>query len=380
PLISETIDVQKEINDYKNMAKKFIDQAYSQDKKKVSESQINSNCEEFRKMWTPTKYENPIMYRQFLDIFTDLERTAYNSLHKSNPIFPQLIMYPHNVVFGTLPTTNIDAATLLVPESRQYLLIFERDLINYCYLISKIIAMMLPSTISSKMNQQHEEFDESSFFLLKSNNFISSRLITNPIILTQFKVLLEAILVANSAAKVPGYFLQAPHAFTGNLLATFMEYFLMGHEYSHIMLNHLGTPQNKIKSPNFENVEELEYSKEAEIEADLKGLELTINSMSEKGYDISKSFIGCDLYFSFYDLLMRGRSILEHGDEFHSSSYCPTTHPSPIERRNNLRSFVGQTYGDEIIYGGVMVEKFLEILWTHSIKFLKEKHEKLKTI
>lgn len=378
-----TIQIEEVIMDYKNEINEHFEHLNPLEKEHREKFRFRllARADALRNLSLPTKYENPVMYKILLDMLKEIDDISQKPRFISDSSFsPKQGLTNKLPVIGTLPTRELNAKTILIQDSPDYLLIFNHDFINFCNLVSKVVTSALPDRIVSKLSISDDLSDTQSYSFVPNTFEINANVIKNPRILRRFQELLLAPVAIGTTSAVSQYYLEPPYDVISMGIANAMEFFVMGHEYSHIRLRHLESDEIEVIESDISSIGEINYSKQMEFDADRYGLLLAIDAMYGRGYDISNAYIGFDLLFTFSDILTRSTSILNYGDEksYYQLENSDDTHPTFIERRNKIRSFVGEQYGDNEVVGGIISEKISEELWADSISVFRGVYEKTK--
>ncbi len=272
---------------------------------------------------------------------------------------------------GTLPTGRVNALTIDVPNSDNHLVVFDGELFTFCNLLCKSIALAIPF---KEMNDGKQVFS-TNFEDIKNH-------IDNSDAFLRFNNLLWAYFVRGRVSAAQKYFLKG-HATTiqKNLLKT-MERFILGHEYAHIYGGHLSKEYATSPALFDPNISEIDYKWDQEYSADAIGLLLSIAPSVKHKVDPSLIYWGAELFFDAMDIIDKGHSVVNYGNDdisqgkkLHSGS-----HPTSHDRRIKLRKLVTTLYGENPAKLGELMEKILEYLWEKSKPFLLHLHESKKQI
>ncbi|WP_440956116.1 hypothetical protein ACSAZK_03970 [Methanosarcina sp. Mfa9] len=82
----------------------------------------------------PTIYENPDTYSILFDLFEQIEKSAKELLSR----------LPMRPLIGTLPSGKVNAMAIKVPDTDEFMVVFEDQLFTFANLIAKIIAQSIP--------------------------------------------------------------------------------------------------------------------------------------------------------------------------------------------------------------------------------------------
>lgn len=127
----------------------------------------------------------------------------------------------------------------------------------------------------------------------------------------------------------------ANHRRFAELLRESVRYFILSHEYAHIMLGHLNTTATRRGVLPAADAESPDYSRLQESEADSIGMMLAINAcIDHTQLDHSLAFLGMALYLDVMDVMDRAVALLATGNE---NLRQIGSHPPAAQRKRNIR-------------------------------------------
>jgi hypothetical protein len=283
---------------------------------------IENQARAMFKIECPTRFQDPLGYSMLSAVCDQIE-TAARKLSLTLPI--TLPPRPH---VGTLPVGSVNAMTIAVPGSDECLVVFETDLVVFAIALSKAIARAM--YIGRGQDGKPAIFFKSSDLreIVRHDETIFLRFIETVV----------AYLVLGTPSAAPMYEPDLKSDFIAKHLSDSMQLFIMGHEYAHIMLGHLNS--RKVKAPlGGLEIDKIERDWKQEFDADGWGLVLMLHAMQAKGMDLALSYWGADFFFSCYEIIERGLSLLSTGSE---SQQLDSSHPPASERRKLLREGIAQ--------------------------------------
>jgi len=292
----------------------------------------------------PTPYEDPTWYRTMLELSQKIEQAAEEA---GMPI-------PHRPVLGTLPTGQINAMTIRVPGSNDFLILFEWQLFLFALLLSKAVCRALPFAK-----------DDKGLSFSTNMKDVQQRVDADPSVVGRFAEVVIAYAVTGLPSRAPQYFAEAEYNVLANQLLNSVELFAMGHEYGHVISGHLSGETNGTtpQISGAEDAEELDYSWMQEHEADLVGASLMMRSLSSE-WDAAFSYWGADFFFSAIDIMDRAVSVLKGQMETPSKL---SSHPPSEYRRELLREMLPRMIGDSHAASALQmseaVHNISELLW-----------------
>ncbi|MET8852416.1 hypothetical protein [Amycolatopsis sp. NPDC004625] len=275
---------------------------------------------------------------------------------------------PDRPLLATMPTGQINAMTLVVPGTDEHLVLFEDQLFLFAHLAAKAVTEVLPF-------DQNE--DGSVGFSLDEGQ-IAAKIAQRPEVANRFAEMIIGYLAKGRPGAAPQWVQERIPATLTSILVDSAEMFVLGHEYAHISLGHLGErrPVSRFNGTEAADPEEIRYSQAQEIMADIRGLELMMRAQFGR-YDVALSYGGADLYFSMSDLLDRAVSLLRHGEEGRTTY---TTHPPPAARREVLRQVLTKSVPDDqgqsALQMAGQIQSIVEMLWNGVRGSLLNAHRK----
>jgi hypothetical protein len=303
----------------------------------------------------PTKYEEPSGYHLMTNLARQVEDAA-SELGHPLPIRPQL---------GTLPTQNVNAMAVRVPDSDEYLILFESELFTFALLLSKVVARAIPfkGSESGMLNFSTEGED------------IEKSIAENPEITRRFREVVLAYLIKGRPSAAPAYLPEEPYGTLAAILRQSMELFIMAHEYAHIISGHLSESKTAPIDVGGQHGDEVIRSWQQELEADAQGLELMVRAMQKRNHDLALSYWGADLFFSCIEVVEQGISIMRTGRESEEGQLTDS-HPPVQLRREMLRELLKRSLPEEHaqapIQLGMVLEQLIASLWSATKPLLGE--------
>jgi hypothetical protein len=269
---------------------------------------------------TPTKLDDPIS-SFLLSEWRQMVEEAIKGLSFS---------LPKELVIGTLPTARVNAMTVSVPSSDEYVVIFESQLMPFIGLLAKLCSRALPFKIS----------DEGRIIAAFDKVSIKKHIEQNESVISDFEELLEAYLIVGrpGAARWALSPLGPDETTLSGTLLYSMGTFVLGHEYAHVFANHLKGARKTPITIAGQPAEEVLWQWRQEDQADTYGLVIMLHAMRTS--ELWLRFWGPSLFFSCTDIVERARAILLTGEE--SKRPPSSTHPPDEMRHQHIRRFMEQ--------------------------------------
>lgn len=317
-------------------------------KKWNPDTDINEIKSLMQKNDLPTIYEDRGLYTILFNFIEEIELAA-KDLSFDLPMRP---------LTGTLPSGKVNAMAIKVPDNNEFILVFERELFTFANLIAKIVAQSVPLTEEDNGGLGFSVRKEEVNNYLKSHQEVSNR----------FNELILAYILHGLPSAAPPYLLDKNPMVLTNVFRNSLELFVVGHEYSHILLGHVQNGRMMMNNIQDLEVNEIIFNWENEHQADMLGLILMLNCMKKRGFDLAISYAGADIFFSSVDIIEKSVSILKTGSEINIRNH---THPPSSQRREFLRLsldvFIGKSEAGKkaVKYAVNLAELFEYILKLH---------------
>lgn len=262
---------------------------------------------------------------------------------------------PEHYLFGTLPINQVNGMAMAIPENPCKLIIIETGLFGFANLMCKVVA--------SSFVFEKDERGMSSFSM--DINQCRQQIEDNPLIPERFFDVLTAYVVLGKPHFAKQYFLEQRYDGLSTLLRQGFEYFVIAHEFGHLIAGHLDTKEKKDYNIAGNTTEEIVTNWNQEFEADLIGTNILINVMRRRGFDMSLSYWGIEVFFGCLDVVEKTLSVLRTGATGEQS--LSETHPPTLMRRQRIReamtkSFDKQTV-DSVLAITSVVEQVIGHLW-----------------
>lgn len=336
--------------------KDFDPKSVQDNLKRVFEEDTDEEiAEEMRKMKKdldttkmPTELEDPDLYHILQSLTSDVVQMA-TELN---------LIIPEEVVFGTLPTGEVNAIAIQVP-GEGVVVALNHGIFMFIYKLAKLVQSFIPL-----------KGEEGGFliFSTEEKDILHSLNINKEGHICFIDVLYGYLVLGH-----PGYarrFKKNPPMHTVALLTGTAERFVVAHEYSHIILRHGASTEKRLLGKV--EVEEIPRSWRDELEADRLALQITMALNLKNRYDPSMSFGGIDFFFSCVEIL-----------ELATGAGSSKTHPSAVMRREALRKDV-KTLSEGIKEKfsnsaeptalGIVIQKIMSELWKRNqLKFEKKR-------
>jgi hypothetical protein len=298
----------------------------------------------------PTVFESPVMY----PILQDLSKEIEDSIRET-PIYDgeTRSILPKLPLIGTIPSGRVNAMAIKVPNAVEYIVAFEDQFTIFAHLVAQVIAQSLPLKVTNGGVEPIMDFKE-----------IDNHLSNHPEAAQRLKELFFAYLFMGAPGHAPSYLLDEPFYSLTSVFRDSMELFVMGHEYSHLILNHVnGSKSEKRHKGNIEFFE-ICFKWVAEFSADELGMTLAMTSMKKKKYlSLVLSYAGIDLFFSIMDILEKSISIVKNC----SVNVDSDTHPPILQRRETIRKMLtkieGEKFSEVAIHSAKALEYIIMLLW-----------------
>lgn len=236
------------------------------------------SARELATMILPTRYENANWYA----VVSRLNKRLLAVISKQYPDFKQ------RIIFGTIPTSSVNAATLKVPGSTDILVLFNEDLFNASYVLTKVL-------IQTFSWQEHS--------LSYKRDHVRQQA-KDPKINQEFRKIMLWYL--NTSSRPTEFYPLEPGQMKMTIVLTrSMEIFALAHEYSHAILGHLIRDEKKYANNWVQ-----------EIQADNLGFLLMFSTLMDSGDQEERAFgrWGALLMLNAMDIFERATITAETGE------------------------------------------------------------------
>jgi hypothetical protein len=167
-------------------------------------------------MTLPTRFESPLFFSAITLYTTDLDKVRVSH-------FPQSSI----TRFGSLPTGIFDAQAILPPGSKVPVVILNRDIFFFTGAFSKATSDSIPITMGEAVELDYSE------------DGIHRRLLEHPHIVHNFADAMSRLVRGGSSADAIEVTLDEIHNHLHARLVSAMDEFLISHEESHVILQHV---------------------------------------------------------------------------------------------------------------------------------------------
>jgi hypothetical protein len=270
-----------------------------------------------------------------------------------------------HIVIGHLATGQLNAMTMAVPgHPETYLIALEDGIISFCSFVCHIISCAVPHVVG--------ESGEATFNLndRKAEEWVdkSSELVN------QFTELVARYVVIGNVHGVQIPAISAGCLRLSEMLTYAVDYFIVGHEYAHVLVGHFDDAGIRKETLPIIEAESFAYSWQQELDADIVGAILAMLAIEQLDY--ATGFAGIEIFFGMFDVIDRAVSVLQTGAEDERKL---GTHPPASLRRRSLRAALPRlTGGDprvaEQLETALEVadgfSKLIDILWIRAKPFI----------
>lgn len=338
--------------------------------KRFYESQVRStgkSFEEFMKLSASTfgleadptlsQFQDPAWHSLLRNLTGQLDEVLVQRNLKMNP----------HPIFGSLPTGRVNGMAIRVPRSDELIVLIEEGLFGFFNLAAKAVSRAFPftGTVDGKLQFSSAQED------------LDRELVSKPEISERYTELILAYVVGGHPHMAKPYLPEPNYDGISALLRESTELFVVGHEYGHFLSGHLSQDATQKAKLGEEATDEIMTNWNQEFEADVRGLELMLAAMGQKGYDLSLSFWGADFFFGCIDTIERAVSIIQTGVV---SPQHSTTHPPTLMRRQLLHQVLQNSVPEEHRQGPIqlagIVQSVLERMWSACEPILQRAHER----
>jgi hypothetical protein len=240
-------------------------------------------------------------------------------------------------LIGHLRTGQLNAVSMRVPgRSGAYLVLIEDQMQLFSWVLSAAVAWAIPQGPADANGMITFEF---------SLRAVTERVEADPEVAARFAEIVVSYAVRGTVDQVRDHLVPPGYLNLAQMLCTSLEYFVLGHEYAHILLGHLETGATRRGVLPAAEAEALVYSWQEELAADWLGSVLSINAYIEHEHeDMDFGFLGISLFFDALDVMDRAVALLQTGDE---NARQLGSHPPSELRKQRLRDFLPALGGSQ---------------------------------
>ncbi|PFY96970.1 hypothetical protein COL57_15845 [Bacillus wiedmannii] len=286
-----------------------------------------------------TVYESPYYYQVMMDLLEKVE-SASKELGFTIPDRP---------IIGTLPTGKIQAMASRHPISNEHTIIFEYELFSFANLLSKSLLSSLPVKSENGVVSFSTDLDDIVNGIAKDQTGLH-----------KFFDVLVSYLFYGRPSLAEQYNPDKNIMILNALIVNSMELFVMGHEYSHILLDHTNKSKEKKTNVYSQSINELIFQWEDEFEADGLSFIMIMEMISQnKLFDLSLQYVGVDFFFSCLSIMDRAVSLVLHGKEVVK---LDDSHPPVDERREYIRYLLKRLAGEEKAESAILLAKVYQMV------------------
>lgn len=266
--------------------------------------------------------------KMFSELQDNIEKTAAARIEGID-------LGPRRPLISHLRTGQLNAVSMAVPgRSGAYLVLIEDQLPLFAWKLSKSVAWAVPQGPADANGMRNYDF---------SLRAVTERVQADPEVADRFAEIVVSYAVMGTVDQAGHHLVPPGYLNLAQLLCTSLEYFVLGHEYAHILLGHLETAATRRGVLPASEVEALAYSWQEELAADWLGSVLSINANIEHEHvDMDFGFLGISLFFDALDVMDRAVALLQTGDE---NARQLGSHPPSELRKQRLRDFLPELGG-----------------------------------
>ncbi|MGW6415424.1 hypothetical protein [Streptomyces sp. NPDC055055] len=297
----------------------------------------------------------------------DEHRVGYSLIHSLADRLEKVLAGPFTrPVLGMLSTGEVNAVTLLAPDSPTHIVAFENELLNFANLFAKAVALAIP----------HEIGDDGWYAFHPDSDDVHRHLRDSPLAVRRFRDVVLAYLIEGKPSKAPAYMPSEAVGALSSVLRDGMELFVLGHEYGHVAAGHVADRRvpRRMLGIGSVPVAEIAWRREQEAEADVIGWSLCLAALG-RGCGLELSHAGVELFFAACEVLNRSVSLLMQG----ASAPLPasSTHPPAVVRRDLLREHAEKILGEKarpLLEYGTLIHEIVDVLWEQTAPVILDLH------
>jgi hypothetical protein len=245
------------------------------------------------------------------DIFTDIKK-----------ILKQAEPNPKEILFGTLATGDVNGQVLDYGNSEYLLVMIDDATLTFANLLGKAIAHNIPL----------KETGEGELNIDRDTQAIETWINRDLRSHERFVELFLHYAIDGDPQKAPRYDPSPEYDELSTVWRKSIEYFIIGHEYGHAHLGHLGGGKNR--RIGHRDYSEIAFDWDKELQADQFGLDITLKALKTEKVSASVIYAGIEMFFDGQEFA--GRTIARFlGMEYEDKG--TNSHPPIYIRLDNLR-------------------------------------------
>jgi hypothetical protein len=246
---------------------------------------------------TPTPFENPFDYHLVAQATSGLQDTM-----RHNASYQDAIEKTDRVVFGTVPTGDVNAKVIKTPHADAYLALFNNGIFRFTYLLSKVLSQALDFS------------DDDNAFEIPSTP-VNRLVVEGPFLSRRLRHLVGAYVISGHPGFSRPYTTGPGPSYVASRLAKCMVTFLVAHEYAHVIQGDLDHAKSVRSTILGNNVNQILFSQKSEYSADFIALDLmTRTKRAEKELSILIEWAPTLLLLGLH-IVRNGFEVLQTGTE-----------------------------------------------------------------
>jgi hypothetical protein len=336
---------------------------------------IHERTLRFRQARAMSPYEDPELYRELVYFSARIE-TAIRKNPQPHDVLDQI-----DIALGTLPTGEVNAVSIAVPDHKQsFVIAFESGLFPFAELMSTTVADALPI----------ESEEHGYAVLIEEPDEVRRYILQHPAVQERYQRVLLTYLTEGRVDTLEQSYSDASdvvHQAVATGLYMDMALFVIGHEYGHVVRGDLSDSGSELISRRLNGhlVQSVEYDWEKEYGADALGIEFTYLALRERRYNLAAILEGADFFLRCIEVTEQGATLIATG----SVRALPGGDhpPSSLRRakmRNALHAFLDRFYPGEVsqqqwataVKEASNMDQITGLLFDGSQTYLRKQHER----
>jgi hypothetical protein len=267
-------------------------------------------------------------------------------------------------VFGVLPTGRINGMVIAVPGSPCPLMVLDDGLLTFAERMATTVIQCLPV----------QKGPDGKTVLSIDEKGWRTKLSACPQVVDRFFKFVRDCVTRGFPDMTTIHFAEAEYAYYAARIMESMWHFVLGHEYGHIVKDHLKEPDLRESAIAGQPVDEIAVNWEQEHEADVAGLFISLQRCAKKGTNPLFAVMGAVLFLTGADIIYNSISVMRDGSV---SVGVSDSHPGLQLRIDRLQRAVSRFLPDEAKAFTRILEVMSDIcrhLWSRCLPRLVQLH------
>ncbi len=233
---------------------------------------------------------------------------------------------PNGVVFGLLPTKEVNAVT--IKAAGGYVVLLNSGLLFLIYDLVEVIPLFFPAE-----EVREEKGELSHRFNLDIDQILEALYSNKQAHLLFLETLIDCLIFGRPRTSYPK---SRAQEYLASLIRDTAVAFVLSHEYAHVLIDDAVSKQPEKKMIGDVEVQRIPRNWSEELAADYGAFMTTLAFFRKRGWDLSLSYLGIDFVFCCMEIAEQALGMPKL-----------LTDPSPNVRRGKLRELLRKDHPDK---------------------------------